>query len=130
MSAQLLDFPRPLPSIVRCAIAAPRREYSFAEVVRMLGMGALEQRTQVKQLRRLAVQGNLPLPKNPRFRAGILQSGEMRIGQRSVWCALEFDAWAAGQGNPPPAAAAAAVPPLPRSLRATLRHRAAVLGGR
>jgi hypothetical protein len=112
------------------SVAAPRREYGFDDVVKLLGLRHLSARSQVGRLRDLHDQAAMPAPKNPRKWGGLLQHGSARIDRRSVWCALEFDMWQDGQQNPPPTAAAMAAPSLPTSLRAVMRQRANAIGGR
>lgn len=107
-----------------------RREYDFADMVRLCRLHRYAQRTQIDHLRLLASQAGLPLPKNARIHAGQVQTGPARIGARSVWCALEVDAWLDDQRSPPPAGGGALdVPPLPLADRDDLRHRARMLAG-
>lgn len=120
--------PAPAPAGLNLAAFRPRREYSFAEVVRMLALQG-ERRTQISYLRQLAAERAMPLPKNPRRSRGHLASGPAIIGTRSRWCALAMDAWLDNQSSPPPAASAAAMPPPPRALRADLAARARQLAG-
>lgn len=133
MPADILAFPA-LATVAarRFAVAIPRREYTFAEVVRLLALNDADTlpRTQIDYLRDYARQCAMPLPKNARRRHGHLVDGvpEM-IGQRSRWCALQFDAWLDRRGLPPGAPDGAA-PPLPVAARADLAARAAQLAGR
>ncbi len=118
----------PLIAVTARPAFSPRREYAFRDLVDLLALRGMESRSQVETLRRLADQCGLPLPKNPRTHAGRVQHGPLAIGRRSIWCALQVDAWLDRQGSPPPVAAAAA-PPLPAPLRADLRSRARMLAG-
>lgn len=113
--------------------AARRREYGFADVVRLLCLHG-EPRTMISYLRDLAQQQGMPLPRNPRRFGGKLQAGAGRIGSRSRWCALEFDAWLDGPQAPPPAARAVdargahlSAPPVPAPVRLDLANRARAL---
>lgn len=130
MSALLLDFStgepmRPLvaPPAIR-PILSSRREYDFAAVAKLLSLTG-EARTVICWLRDLHTQCDMPLPKNPRRWAGVIQTGEQAIDSRSRWCALEFDAWLDSRRSPPPAGAMAEfVPPLPLTARADCALRA------
>ncbi|MFC0683202.1 hypothetical protein [Novosphingobium clariflavum] len=153
MSAAIVQFPSALPEApaptrnvhpfpamgMRPAairpIANARREYSFADVVRLLSLSG-EPRTQIGYLRDLAKQCGMPLPKNPRRFRGLLQAGADMIGSKSRWCALEFDAWLDSQRTPPPGVglapshgAGAASPPAaaPAPIRVAMRDRARLL---
>lgn len=137
MSAEIIPFvplapPRPFGSAGVQAAPRRRRFYAFADLVRAFALDDAEVtvRTQIEYLRRLHDQAAMPLPVNPRWWGGRLQVGAAMIGQRSRWCALEFDAWADSQRNPPPAAAMAAdVPPLPPLVRHDCAQRARLLAG-
>lgn len=115
-------------------VANPRREYRFADVVRLLCLHG-EPRTMISYLRDLALQAGMPLPRNPRRHGGRLQTGADRIGSRSRWCSLEFDAWLDGHGAPPPAARGAVdargtvpvPPPVPAPVRQDMANRARAL---
>lgn len=108
-----------------------RRRYSFAQVAVLLSLDGT-QRTMIAYLRKLHSQCDMPLPINPRLHKGEVQSGALLIGTRSVWCAIEFDAWLDSRRSPPPAAPGAFgapdVPPLPALVRDDMAHRAAMLG--
>lgn len=127
------------PAAIR-PIANARREYSFADVARLLSLAG-EPRTQIGYLRDLAKQCGMPLPKNPRRFRGCLQAGPAMIGSKSRWCSLEFDAWLDGQRTPPPGVGAApsqgaaadnCPPPAAAPTRVNLFNRARLLaaGGR
>lgn len=112
----------------RQAAIRSRRHYSFADVVRLLGIDG-QPRTQVDYLRDLHRQQGLPLPINPRRWRGVFQRGAAMISTRSKWCALEMDAWLEGHGNTPQGGAALDLPSAPPSVHATLRHAALRLAG-
>lgn len=93
-AAMMLDRPQDLPQ------AAPatrrqhfRREYTLADLIRLLKMQGTQRRTAIEKLRLLAEQCAMPLPKTPRIWRGRVQTGPAAIHARSVWCALEMDAW-------------------------------------
>lgn len=133
MSAEIHQFPKFIVPLDRRTggIPRPRREYDFADMVRLLALHSLSVRTQIARLRLLAEQASLPLPKSVRVWSGRVVPGALAICQQSLWCALQVDAWVDMQGQPPPAASA--MPP-PRRLgavdRDAMRQRAASLGGR
>lgn len=142
MTAQVFDFPsQPSampPRRVFGTLPHPRREYRFHQVVALLALDDAEVtiRTQLDYLRDYARQWGMPLPLNARRRHGRLIGGPESIGQRSRWCALEFDAWLDARRSPPPAAMALAcpeqgrgVPPLPAFARADMAARARQLAG-
>lgn len=143
MSAEVLAFPshafaaaqgEPLrrradPLATASFTMRPRRFYSFADMVKLCGLDQLEPRTAIEHLRLLAKQKGLPLPRNPRLYAGLIQTGPRAIGQRSQWDALAVDAWF--DQPPPPGGGAAmpvpheqAVPPLPAPRRIAMADRA------
>lgn len=131
MSADIIPFAAFVPSngVPIVGRSAPRtRTYGFAEVVTKLELGDADPRTQVKHLRAYAAQAGMPLPRNLRLFGQQVQRGPAAIGRKSVWCAMEFDAWLARGRTPPPVAAALdPTPPLPADRRAALRDRAAQL---
>jgi hypothetical protein len=138
MSAEVLSFPgrlasSPPPARIAVPIFRPRREYRFAEIVRLLSLSG-QQRTIIDFLRDLHLQCGMPLPKNPRRWRGQVQHGAQAIDSRSRWCALEFDAWFDSRRGPPSGGAALAaedgVPPLPAAARADMADRARMLAAR
>lgn len=136
MSAEVLQFPgsarhRPVPPPLmptRLTRPAGRRHYSFVDVCGLLTLVG-QQRTQIAFLRDLHTQCGMPEPTNPRRWGGSILRGPAAIDSRSVWCAMEFDAWLDSRRSPPPAAFGADVPPLPQHARQDMAQRARLLAG-
>lgn len=128
MGAEIFSFPTRREPALRSSsgAVARQRRYSFAQLVRLLALEALATRTQVDRLRKLHDQRGLPAPINPRVFDLQVQTGSAAIGRKSVWCALEIDAWLDVRGTPP-SAAANPVPALP-SVRADCAARARMAG--
>lgn len=130
MAASILPFPSPAGACSGSAAPprgrpAPRRRYDFAQLCAFLALDRLDQRTQVDHLRKLAHQRGLPLPLNPRLRCQHIVAGPASIGRRSIWCALEIDAWLDGQRTPPGAAMAQSLRSVaagPAAIRPDQRH--------
>ena len=143
MSALILSFPDPLvasetiatePRLRRCAPFAARRRYTLTEMIRLCGLEAYERRTAIDHLRLYARQNGLPLPRNARKHGGRAITGPDSIGARSLWDALEVDAWL-DNPQPPQGGAAASVrshtvsPPVPAPRHADMADRARLLAG-
>lgn len=122
MTGRILPFPA----------ASSASEYRFGRVVALLGMGALDSRTQLEQLRALAEREGMPLPKNPRFWRGIRQLGAASIGRKSVWNARAFDEWHETRGSnaAPVASPRGGRPAAAPGLREAMQRRARQLGKR
>ena len=133
MTADVLTFPgaaarpaSPVGLAVRAVVT--RRRYTFAQVIRLLDMTELTERTQIAHLRRLHRQAGFPLPRNPRFWKGALQRGADAICRGSIWSAVAVDDWRDAQERPPPSADALGIPRLPQSRRDAMRHAARAIG--
>lgn len=144
-SATIVSFPSPaapgaVPLPTRLAAAAAptrtlgtglnpsRREYSLADVARLVGLSHASHRVVIGTLRKLAEQAHMPLPKTPRIHAGKLCTGSAMIGTRSRWDALRFDDWLDDRTPPGGASAPAhAAPPVTAAVREDMAARAATL---
>lgn len=77
---------------------APQRrcranEALLTYVARRLGIIDFSARTIIAKVRLLAEHHHFPLPKNPRFVAGVRQVGPQAIDARSVWDKDAVDLW-------------------------------------
>lgn len=131
--AELIEFPAsraarpPLP-----ACQPRRREYALGDMVELLALDDLEQRTVIDRLRKLADQSGLPLPKNTRQWAGRIMRGSKVICAASRWCALAVDAWLDGQGPHggtamPATGVAGVTAAAPGNIHHIMQHRARAL---
>jgi hypothetical protein len=98
----------------------------LGELAQRLGLDGLAPRTTIARLRHLHEQAELPLPVNPRFVCGQLQTGAATICARSLWDRGAVLVWL-DHGCTTPPAASSAPPPVSATLRHQLAHRAAEL---
>lgn len=129
MAATLLHFPVPAPDETR---PAPRRRaggnvYTFADMVRIVGLDHVEVRTAITTLRDMVAKEGLPAPVTARRFAGrVYRRCPEAVGQRAMWNAAEVDHW--DTDGPTPTAAAQPIP-RPRNLHDHLRANALSLVG-
>lgn len=135
MTAQILPFAAPAnsaPAFTGPAYAGPavpgrrvdgERIYTFADMIRLLGLMLDEHRTAVATLRLYVTDKHMPPPRNARPHGRRLLTGADAIGKRSIWNAAMVDSWRAAPGAPGGAALPAPAP----GLRAAMRGRAAAL---
>lgn len=130
MAGTILQFPGTAPDESR---PTPRRRaggnvYSFADMVRIVGLDHVEVRTAIATLRDMVSKEGLPPPITTRRFAGrVYRRCAEAVGQRAQWNAAEVDHW--DSNGPTPNGAAQPIP-VARNLHDHLRANAAAIGGR
>lgn len=106
-----------------------RNEYALGDIARALAIRHLTVKTIIAQLRTLAVDCSMPLPKSPRLYGGRIVTGPQSIHKHSRWDAELFDAWVESRAHD--AAPSLATGPT-EHLRAEMQRRAwgVIEGGR
>lgn len=94
LTASLNGSPVPVPAndALRQRPCRPN-EYTLAAIARKLGMVDRPRRSIIDRIRLLATTQGFPLPKTPRFVAGIRQSGPRAIDAFSIWDKDAVDLW-------------------------------------